>query len=206
MTSYGSTRNVMQGSCQYSTVPPIPSSTTNNGLLVFLLFSGTEEKPKHEDLHPLFKKEVKTFSLKITPEHPLSAVMESLTSEALTSGYIPQPERFHMKTATSNLALGSIGDPILANILQFTKRSYFGLDKETVYDEKVRKGIELTADQFIIENEEELLEPIRKSIKEALFPDAADITCKRYKMAIYEQNGHFDYHRDTIHSVSNIID
>ncbi len=96
--------------------------------------------------------------------------------------------------------MGSLNCPDIDKLVAIAKPSPFGKGTETLYDETVRKGLELTADQFNIQNEDDLLNQIKPHIKKALFPDAADISFKRYKMAIYQDGGHFDIHRDSLHA------
>jgi hypothetical protein len=94
--------------------------------------------------------------------------------------------------------------------------SPFGKGENTVFDENVRKGKEIKADQIEFSvtergssrklvSEHPLNDFIRERIlhcteKNFLSPDAE---VEFYKLAIYEPGGHFQTHRDTVHSADH---
>jgi hypothetical protein len=92
---------------------------------------------------------------------------------------------------------GTIIEPNIEVILSKSTPSCFGRGDETVFDEDVRKGRELTPSQISAQ-----YLPITSSreIQQVLFPHSKKIRCQFSKMAIYEAGGHFDVHRDTVRS------
>ena len=134
----------------------------------------------------------------VAVDHPLADALKHVGCESLCHGKLSTSAL--LTNAADNTTLGSLNCPDINKLISIAKPSPFGKDNETLYDETVRKGVELTANQFNIQNEDDLLNEIKPHIKKTLFPDAADISFKRYKMAIYQDGGHFDVHRDSLHA------
>jgi hypothetical protein len=122
-----------------------------------------------------------------------------------------------------DLDCGTQGNPKVSTLLQVSSESSFGKGADTVYDEKVRKGKEIKAERmrFMFTGKEVSM---RKKIMQKLglaeksFIDyvrdmivqnndeaflSSDIDVQFYKLALYEPGGHFQAHRDTVHSADH---
>lgn len=113
-----------------------------------------------------------------------------------------------------NADLGTIQAVDLDGIRALASPSSFGKDTETVYDEAVRKGFEVPAEKlgFALdrkvrkqhwreqrrETAKDVFNSIATSIGRELFP-GRPIKLVFYKLAMYEQDGHFARHRDSTH-------
>ena len=100
---------------------------------------------------------------------------------------------------------GTLCEPKVDVILKHSKPSPFGRGEETVVDETYRRGHEVTGadiafpDKYQYDNFKSRLE---KLVSATLFvPRQAKV--KLYKLAIYREGGHFDWHVDTTHSNSH---
>lgn len=76
----------------------------------------------------------------------------------------------------------------------------FGRNNETVFDETVRKGLELRAGEHITNVSADIIGSLKNTIKDRLFPRANGISFVFNKLAIYEEGGFFATHRDTPHA------
>jgi hypothetical protein len=121
------------------------------------------------------------------------------------------------------LDCGTLGNPMVSALLQASSESSFGKGGDTVYDENVRKGREIKADRMGFKftvNESSIRETviqqfgvtknnfldyvrdmISKNNKDQFL--SSDIDVQFYKLAIYEPGGHFQTHRDTVHSADH---
>jgi hypothetical protein len=142
-------------------------------------------------------------------ESPLCYALKIIGAEAICEGTISAEtgvlgnltlfaSDINASTCTNSYA-GNILAPNVTALLALAKPSPFGHGYDTVYDDNVRKGLELGANQFSIDNEEAILNPIKTEVQKQLFPRMKNISFKRYKMHIYQEGGHFDFHRDTLH-------
>jgi hypothetical protein len=122
-----------------------------------------------------------------------------------------------------DLDCGTLRNPNTASLIQVSSPSPFGKGENTVYDEHVRKGKEIKADRIHFElggTERLMREKImrRLGIVEKSFVDSlrdmilqnnkdqflsSAIDVQFYKLAIYEPGGHFQTHRDTVHSADH---
>jgi hypothetical protein len=165
------------------------------------------------DLHPVLR-EHSFGSFSIDFKNPLGPILYDI--ESIVAGKLPVNIASaavmstancitddHGATTTAKVPLGTMFTPDVEPLLQLTKPSPFGKGDATVFDEAIRKGLKLTADQFTIENEETLLNQIKPEIQEKLFPFMKEITFKRYKMALYQQGGHFDFNCDSVHATNH---
>eukprot|EP01031_Cornospumella_fuschlensis_P025891 gene25891-31267_t len=112
---------------------------------------------------------------------------------------------FRSCSADGGVALGTLHEPNVAEMLKLAKPSPYGKGSQTVFDSTVRDGKELKYGRdFVIKNEEEFLGVLRMESSERicgqLFPRTADIDYKVNKIAIYEKGGHFKVHRDTVYA------
>ena len=100
---------------------------------------------------------------------------------------------------------GTLCEPKVDVILKHSKPSPFGRGEETVVDETYRRGHEVTGadigfpDKYQYDRFKSQLERL---VSATLFvPRQAKV--KLYKLAIYREGGHFDWHVDTTHSDSH---
>ena len=96
---------------------------------------------------------------------------------------------------------GTLGKPDVDVILKHSKPSPFGKGEETVMDETYRRGREISAADITFPGHEyhRILLKIQSVVSAALFIPR-DVTVNLYKLAIYREGGHFDWHKDTTHS------
>eukprot|EP01031_Cornospumella_fuschlensis_P039156 gene39156-47643_t len=128
-------------------------------------------------------------------------VKDKLTSERKTLN------KYSFKScgADGRVALGTLHEPNVAEMLKLAKPSPYGKGSKTVYDRSVRDGKELKYGRdFVIKNKKKFLTLLHMESSERicgqLFPRAADIDYKVNKIAIYEKGGHFKVHRDTAYA------
>ena len=155
--------------------------------------------------HPLLKKFKFGQTMEVLFDSSLGKVLKNIMSEAICSGKVAKSSIINMNIRSLQADdLGTLLQPDVNRILGLAKPSPFGQGNETVFDENVRKGLELVASQFFIAHEDELLRGIREQIQQKLFPllpgGPESVTLKRYKMAIYQEGGHFQFHRDSLHA------
>jgi hypothetical protein len=86
--------------------------------------------------------------------------------------------------------------------------SPFCRGEETVIDSAYRNGTELKADELAFGSKEDqkpgrrygsFLSDIREELQTTMFTGKS-VFLKFYKLAIYGEGGHFDWHRDSTHS------
>lgn len=85
---------------------------------------------------------------------------------------------------------------ILASLTSKMPQAAFGKGKETVYDDSVRKALQLPASQFEIDIPEDKLDEILADIK-AKLRIKTDLVAERYSINAYEKGGKFAKHKDT---------
>jgi len=115
---------------------------------------------------------------------------------------------------------GTIAAPNVEQLLKLSGPSSFGKGSETVYDEAVRKGKELKASNLFLgelqvkkssrgPGAQVQHRPFTDVIKEKILSKLPDdflgpnARVEFYKLAIYEPGGHFQVHRDTVHSADH---
>jgi len=93
--------------------------------------------------------------------------------------------------------MGSLEYLKIPEIISLAKPSPFGLGSQTVYDETVRKALEITGDRIKVK----LTCP--KEIQQ-MAPFGYRIEAKLYKLTIYEKDGFFAEHADTQHGADHL--
>ncbi len=83
-------------------------------------------------------------------------------------------------------------------ICQLAVPAPFGKGHETVYDEKVRKALEVSANRIEIIDKKN--GPDFDTYFGGLAPQNKKFVYKLYKMQIYQEGGKFERHKDTIHA------
>ena len=95
---------------------------------------------------------------------------------------------------------GTIYKPDVDVLLAEAKPAPFGRGEETVFDESVRKGLQIPASELGIAN----LNSLVSYEIDYLVPNKYKFIAKLYKMHIYLPGGHFDLHRDTPHAPNHL--
>ena len=109
-------------------------------------------------------------------------------------------------------AAGTFGCPDVEKILEKCHSSSFGKGDKTVMDWEYRNGKELAAKDIIIADHK--VNKFQPAAKDALYTMIEDqisrslfggrsVKIGLYKLAVYEKDGHFDWHRDTTHGVDH---
>ncbi|KAG1876414.1 hypothetical protein DFJ58DRAFT_740692 [Suillus subalutaceus] len=96
--------------------------------------------------------------------------------------------------------------PVVGVLQRHATPSPFGRGEETVMDPTYRRGTELKADElaFSLQGDETsqyelFVDYIQDELRTSMFVGKS-VTLKLYKLAIYGEGGHFDWHRDSTHS------
>jgi hypothetical protein len=104
----------------------------------------------------------------------------------------------YTKLTVSGEESGTLVEPNVDVIMKHSKSSPFGRGEKTVMDETYRRGREVkAADIEFSHNHEYLRRDIEDLIRSTLFFPSRSLKIKLYKLAIYREGGHFDWHRDT---------
>jgi 2OG-Fe(II) oxygenase superfamily len=102
---------------------------------------------------------------------------------------------------------GTLDKPEVELLLQKSTLSSFGRGDKTVTDPAYRSGREIPATNIGFEDGgsqySRKLDSCGRSVVKTMFP-GRQVTLKLYKLAIYETNGHFDWHMDSTHSDSHL--
>ena len=93
---------------------------------------------------------------------------------------------------------GTLNEPDVNLILQESTASSFGRGETTVLDPTYRDGKEIPAQNIALANEY-FSEISEDDISAAMFLGKT-VNVKLYKLAVYEEGGHFDWHMDSTHS------
>jgi hypothetical protein len=158
----------------------------------------------------------------VSPNTELSKLFINLKQHYSFSGKLKRDWNFEisLKNKVGEMVdCGTLTAPKVDLLLAASKGSSFGKGPETVYDESVRKGNEITADQLVIisnrrdyfreiyyDFENDLMNCICEEMKtnprlETVLNN--DFEIKLYKLAIYQPGGHFQTHRDTVHTANH---
>ncbi|EJD41282.1 hypothetical protein AURDEDRAFT_127192 [Auricularia subglabra TFB-10046 SS5] len=142
-------------------------------------------------------------------ENPRSYYVDSLRN--------PKFEHIKVFSADDGSPLGTIRSLDLDAVRKLAKASPFGMGAETVYDDAVRRGLEVRAAQLQLGLVNSLWPPggcyrngawyfsdIAFQVGRFLFPGARAVKLVLYKLAIYTPGGHFKMHKDTTHTDSHV--
>jgi hypothetical protein len=141
----------------------------------------------------------------IEKNHPLKKLLQRVHQTFSIHGESDELKNIQIQL-TTNGSCGTLQHPDISKLLPISVVSPFGKGNTTVYDENVRKGREISAEQLAESTKASLdkliHDTILREIKQSNVPTflGPNITVKFYKMAIYEKGGHFQTHRDTVHS------
>jgi hypothetical protein len=163
-----------------------------------------EIKMKHETTHPFIsyhlpKEETKW---KVDTSNPLQNAFNQKV-DFMCEGLL-LPCQWHWMDLSlgkdkggKNIPCGTITDPDIEKLIQFATPSKFGKGTETLYDENVRKGLEILPHQLKIRGIN--VDLICRELERNLFKTGyGSVSLNFSKMAIYQAGGHFDIHRDHV--------
>ena len=140
--------------------------------------------------------------MRIETHGPLIKALDRLSCVPFVS--FPVQILWDPKIFIASEEAGTLEKPDVDVILKHSKPSPFGKGEETVMDETYRRGREISgADVTFCEddryNYDSFLSAIKSVVSAALFVPR-NVKVKLYKLAIYREGGHFDWHKDTTHS------
>ncbi len=160
----------------------------------------------------------RSWGWKVDQKHGLAILLNQLPQELFLNGEFQNklsrsiPLTLKHLDSTKGIVraidAGTLASPNVDVLLEYARGSSFGRGSATVYDENVRRGKELTAEQLELGEVEGpngekmgLNSLIRSDILSTLSKDflRGEVEVKFYKLAIYEPGGHFQVHRDTVH-------
>jgi len=108
--------------------------------------------------------------------------------------------------STASIQYKPIGLPIITkeqafDLIQHCSKAPYGKGEATLYNDVVRNTWQLNPEQFRITNpkwNQMIGHLLDDKVKSGLgVPSSTPITCTLYKLLLYEEGGHFDFHRDT---------
>ncbi|KAF8917408.1 hypothetical protein CPB85DRAFT_1452882 [Mucidula mucida] len=128
--------------------------------------------------------------IKVAKNKDISKALNDIACAPFTSFKIlSSPSAVTFGTTEDGKAFGSIDKPNVDKIMHIANQSKFGRGQETVLDLNYRNGHEIEAKDLASANDDLLV------LDEEITP--AEV--KLYKLAVYKEGGHFDWHRDTTH-------
>ncbi|KAG1836015.1 hypothetical protein DFJ58DRAFT_866640 [Suillus subalutaceus] len=94
--------------------------------------------------------------------------------------------------------------PVVEVLQRHATPSPFGRGEETVMDPTYRHGTELKANELAFSSQRDteyriFVRHIQRELRTSMFVGKT-VALKLYKLAIYGEGGHFDWHRDSTHS------
>eukprot|EP01133_Synstelium_polycarpum_P013627 gene13627-16043_t len=105
-------------------------------------------------------------------------------------------------TIDNVIKAGTLSEPDVPALIKLATRSPFGKGSETVFDEQVRRGLQIEGHRIKVEDV--YVCGIPPKVLNMLASPGAVIEPKLYKIHIYEQGGHFNTHIDTPHASNHI--
>jgi hypothetical protein len=156
------------------------------------------------DVHAFLRVQSKLGQLEtgipVQMNEPLSKALEKLSCFSSTSLFIEDISTPSCKFSIDGEPAGSFDKPDIDVILNKSTASPFGKGEETIMDETYRRGREIPAAQIELSKEVKgFLVAIKKHVSVAMFI-RRQVQLKLYKLAIYTDGGHFDWHMDSTHS------
>jgi hypothetical protein len=156
------------------------------------------------DVHVLLHIQSKLGQLKtgipVKMNEPLSKALEKLSCFSSTSLFIEDISTLSCKFLIDGEPTGSFDKSDIDMILNKSMASSFGKGEETIMDEMYHHGREIPAAQIELSKEVKGFRvAIKKHISVAMFI-CRQVQLKLYKLAIYTDGDHFDWHMDSTHS------
>jgi len=106
---------------------------------------------------------------------------------------------FKQEFAIAGKPAGTLGEPDVDLILQESTPSSFGRGETTVLDPTYRNGKEISSQNMDIASKSYFCQTSAGEVTDTMFIGKS-VKLKFYKLAVYEEGGHFDWHMDTTHS------
>ncbi|KAF9030947.1 hypothetical protein BDZ89DRAFT_640607 [Hymenopellis radicata] len=141
--------------------------------------------------------------IEVAKNNVISKALNDVACAPFTSFKIlSSPSAASFGTAEDDKAFGSIEKPNVDKIMDVAKenQSKFGRGEQTVLDLDYRDGYEIEAKDLAIDDLWCLNKEITPVLNQTLFVGRnRKAELKLYKLAIYKEGGHFDWHRDSTH-------
>ncbi|KAF8917406.1 hypothetical protein CPB85DRAFT_1250218 [Mucidula mucida] len=141
--------------------------------------------------------------ISVTKNRDISNAFNDVACAPFTSFKIPfRSSGASFGTVEDKKAFGSIGKPNVDRIMDAAKgnQSKFGRGEQTVLDLDYRNGYEIEAKDLATGGLRVLDREITPVLNQTLFVGRnRKAEVKLYKLAVYKEGGHFDWHRDTTH-------
>ncbi|KAF9025833.1 hypothetical protein BDZ89DRAFT_1068081, partial [Hymenopellis radicata] len=141
--------------------------------------------------------------IKVAKNNDISKALNDVACAPFTSFKIlSSPSAASFGTAEDDKAFGSIDKPKVDKIMDVAKenQSKFGRGEQTVLDLDYRNGYEIEAKDLATDDLQCLDEEITPVLNQTLFVGRnRKAEVKLYKLAVYKEGGHFDWHRDSTH-------
>lgn len=152
-------------------------------------------------------------SIEDTKQHRLSKLLQATAMPMWWRMHDQSLARIRLASTAEGTPLGIIAGVELDALQALLAPSPFGRGTETVYDDAVRRGKEVTASQMHIVPDWPFkpdydppspnpFEQLAGCIQDGLFP-GRPVKIVFYKLALYEPGGHFQLHRDSTHADSH---
>ncbi|KAG2357221.1 hypothetical protein BDR07DRAFT_1380280 [Suillus spraguei] len=130
-----------------------------------------------------------TTAYEVHRETKLTRALDNLSGSPFVS-FKSQENAATLKLLVKGEDAGTWMEPAVEVLQKHATPSPFGRGKETVMDPTYRHGTELKADDLAFSLDDEY----------NILTDGKNVTLKLYKLAIYGEGGHFDWHRDSTQS------
>ena len=128
---------------------------------------------------------------------PLAKALDAMTCiPFVQNSYKIWEDRRHTLTI-AGVEAGTLYNPKVDVILEKSIPSSFGKNSGTVLDPSYRSGQEIRGEDIGFDGY--IAEKVLDDVKGFMFP-GRKVDAKLYKLAVYEDGGHFDWHRDSTHS------
>lgn len=170
-------------------------------------------------VHRVLQRDAVHFNWKMAHKHELVQPWMNIPRRFFVEGETQWTDNcmLHIQKSGEPVSVGLCSDANIEEILKAAVVSKFGKGSETVLDPAVRNGTEIGPDVlklsfkrpfWVTDNEENgtdaainaLTKQVEDDIKSVLFPHAQSISLKFCKLALYQQGGHFQEHKDTAHA------
>jgi hypothetical protein len=136
----------------------------------------------------------------VSKKEHLSKALEKLSCYPFMSLSIDNTSTPTYTISIEGEPAGSFNKPDMDVISKKSVASPFGKGEETVMDETYRRGKEIPAGKIEIADEAKwLVNDIQKEVSAAMFV-RRKVQLKLYKLVVYTDGGHFDFHMDSTHS------
>jgi predicted 2-oxoglutarate/Fe(II)-dependent dioxygenase YbiX len=137
---------------------------------------------------------------KFEQDHELNNLLCALQGPSCVRGTIHKENDYKYDIIAAGERAGNAFEPDVEKLKKLAEAAPFGKGTETVFDEKVRKGLQIPGHKISVKNVWERL----KFKIQCLAPRGFSLNEKLYKVHVYEPGGFFDYHMDTQHDDNHL--